>query len=312
MNTSLISILMPAYNAEKFIAEAIGSVLDQDHQQWELLVLDDASTDSTRAVINSFSDPRIKPFQHETNRGYLLSCNELFELAEGEFVTFLDADDRCSKDRLTACLKAFRNDPQLGFLTTDHIRIDQHGKLISDHQILIDYSKYATEPSYYPTICCATIFVRKQLLQMVGGYHPFFAAIGGEDYHWLFRLSVSSKGRHLNRPSYEYRRHDGQVHLKNTDPLKYFAKDIDQDIRARLLDGTDLLHQDDELRKRYESKIASNPTELHFRKAEEALNNSEPVRFKAELKNAIRFKPFSVFAWRKAAYLFYSHLARNP
>lgn len=308
----LVSILMPAFNAANFIAEAIESILRQDYSNWELLILNDASTDSTQSIIASFTDQRIKVFQHESNKGYLLSCNELFEKVEGEFVTFLDADDICSEDRLSCCLAAFDSDPELGFLTTDHSRINQDGKLISEQTVLVDYAKYASDPSYYPTICCATIFIRKQLLEKVGGYHPFFDGIGGEDYHWLFRLSLNGKGKHLNTSTYQYRKHQAQIHLKNTDPLKYFVKDIDQEIRTCLLGGTDLLNKPDELKEKYRKQIASNPSELHLRKAAEALNHSESARFKAEIKNAVASNPLSLYTWRKAAYLTYSHLARNP
>jgi glycosyltransferase involved in cell wall biosynthesis len=79
----LVSILMPAFNAEKFIAEAIQSIVQQDHPNWELLILNDASTDGTAEKIASFHDPRINVFEHQENLGYLLSCNELFENAKG-------------------------------------------------------------------------------------------------------------------------------------------------------------------------------------------------------------------------------------
>ena len=83
---------MPAYNAEKYIAEAIQSVLDQTFQDWELLVIDDGSKDSTAKIVNSFSDPRIVLIQQE-NGGVSVARNAGLDLAKGKYITFLDADD---------------------------------------------------------------------------------------------------------------------------------------------------------------------------------------------------------------------------
>lgn len=306
----LVSILMPAYNAGKFITNSIESVLNQDHQNWELLILDDASTDSTNEIIESFCDERIKISAHRENQGYLITCNELFEKVQGDFITFLDADDTCSKNRISTCLAAFESDPQLDFLTTDHSKIDESGRQLSEQQVSVDYDRYATDPNYYPTICCATIFLRKKLLQQVGGYHPFFKEIGGEDYHWLFQLSRKGKGKHVSEPMYFYRKHANQLHLKNRNPLKYFAKEIDQEIRKELLVGNALLSEPESLREKWQSKIESQPSELSFRKAAEAINEGNLKSFLSFLTAGIFASPLKLKNVKRGAYLAYSFLAR--
>lgn len=90
--TPIVSIIVPAYNAEKYIHEAIQSVVDQTFQEWELLVVDDGSTDSTAKTINSFSDERIVLIQQK-NAGVSSARNSGIELARGKYITFLDADD---------------------------------------------------------------------------------------------------------------------------------------------------------------------------------------------------------------------------
>jgi glycosyltransferase involved in cell wall biosynthesis len=307
----LVSVLMPAYNAEKFVAEAVKSILNQDHENWELLILDDASTDSTLAIAISINDERIKVFRNDENRGYLLSCNELFEKAKGDFITFLDADDVCAANRLSVCVQEFINQPALDFLTTDHIRVNESGNQLSEHMISVDYHRYATEPSYYPTICCATIFLRKELLQKVGGYHPFFKEIGGEDYHWLFQLSRNGKGKHVKRSLYFYRTHRHQTHLKNTNALKYFAKDIDQEIRSSVLKGYDVLENHEKLDIKWNEFVSKHHSELYLRKASEALNLNRNSAFFQALCKAVFSWPPSLQTVNKAAYLTYSFLARN-
>ncbi|MBP9152852.1 MAG: glycosyltransferase family 2 protein, partial [Flavobacteriales bacterium] len=207
----LVSVLMPAYNAEKFIAVAIKSILNQDYSNWELLILNDASTDRTNEIIGGFNDPRIKVFRHSENQGYFLSCNELFEKAGGEFVTFLDADDSCQKNRMSLCLQEFDANPELSFLTTDHHRISESGSIISINSVEVDYERYATDANYSPTICCATIFLRRSLLLKVGVYRDFFKNIGGEDYFWLWELSKNGLGKNLNFKLYDYRQHQHQT-----------------------------------------------------------------------------------------------------
>jgi glycosyltransferase involved in cell wall biosynthesis len=306
----LVSILMPAYNAEKFISEAIESIIEQDHPNWELLILDDASTDATLSNIRTFEDARIKVFQHEKNFGYLLSCNELFENAKGDFVTFLDADDTCASTRISACVAAFETDSELDFVTTDYIRTDEFGKVISETRTEIYYKRYASDPNYYPTICCATIFLKSELLKKVGAYHPFFQDIGGEDYHWLFRLSRAGKGKHLSELLYSYRQHSGQIHVQNKNPLKYFAADIDQEIRNELILGNDPLLEPEPLRQKWLSRIQSNPSELHFRMASEALNQRKTGVFLSFLIKGLLSFPPKLNSLKHAAYLIYSFFAR--
>lgn len=306
----LVSILMPAYNAEKFIAQAIESILNQDHPNWELLILDDATTDATLSIIQSFEDDRIKVYRHEKNLGYLLSCNELFEKAKGDFITFLDADDTCPSNRISICVSEFETNPELDFLTTDHIRMDELRQHLSEHRTEIDFQRYASDPNYYPTICCATIFLKTELVRKVGGYHPFFKDIGGEDYHWLFRLSGAGKGKHLSEMLYHYRQHSGQIHLQNQNPLKYFAADIDQEIRNELILGNDPLLDLEPLIQKWLSRIHKDRSELHYRKASEALNQRKTGAFFSFVAKGLFSFPLKLKNVNRAAYLTYSFFAR--
>jgi len=104
----LASIIMPVYNGEQYLRQAIDSVLAQTCPHWELVVVDDGSTDSTSAIVHSFSDERIR-YTYEQNRGQTTALNRGLELARGEYVTTLDADDWLNADSLQArvdCLAA--------------------------------------------------------------------------------------------------------------------------------------------------------------------------------------------------------------
>ena len=92
MQHPLVTIIMPAYNAEKTISRAIGSVLKQDYSNIELIVVNDGSTDNTRSVCEQFSDARIKVITQE-NKGLSGARNTGLSNSKGEFVTFVDSDD---------------------------------------------------------------------------------------------------------------------------------------------------------------------------------------------------------------------------
>ncbi|WP_026913633.1 glycosyltransferase family 2 protein [Christiangramia portivictoriae] len=102
MKKGLVSVIMPAYNSEAYIAEAIQSVISQTYPQWELLIVNDASRDSTEQILKNYSDEdsRIRVFHNSTNRGTAFSRNKAIEASEGEFISFLDTDDLWKNNKL--------------------------------------------------------------------------------------------------------------------------------------------------------------------------------------------------------------------
>lgn len=105
----LVSVSMPAFNAEHYIVEAIESMLAQSYKNFELIVCDDGSTDNTREIIDRFDDPRIVKIFSKVNRGLIATRNEIASLAKGKYLALLDADDLAFPDRLAlqvSCLEA--------------------------------------------------------------------------------------------------------------------------------------------------------------------------------------------------------------
>lgn len=98
--TPLVSVLMPAFNAEKHIAEAIESILRQTYSHFELLILNDGSTDRTKEIIDQFNDDRIIRIDLPENQGLVQARNQLVETAKGDYIAFLDADDIALPERL--------------------------------------------------------------------------------------------------------------------------------------------------------------------------------------------------------------------
>lgn len=123
---AMLSILMSVYNGERFLRETLDSALQQTFRDFELLVIDDGSTDSTPEILSSCRDPRVKFFACP-HRGVAPALNRGLELASGEFVAFLDADDLWAPEKLEAQLEALQKHPRAGAAYSWFDLLDENG-----------------------------------------------------------------------------------------------------------------------------------------------------------------------------------------
>lgn len=114
MKEPLVSIIMPAYNAERYISEAVKSVLSQTYENWELLITDDGSTDGTAKAVQEFKDKRIRYFYQE-NKGQSAARNTSLGHAQGEYIAFLDADDIFLPQKLERQVAFLESQPECDF-----------------------------------------------------------------------------------------------------------------------------------------------------------------------------------------------------
>ena len=120
----LVSIIMPSWNTERFIAESIQSVINQTYTNWELLIVDDCSTDNTDEIVASFHDERIKYYHNEKNSGAALTRNKAMREAKGEWIAFLDSDDLWTPEKLEHQINFMKkNGYPLSF--TEYEKIDE-------------------------------------------------------------------------------------------------------------------------------------------------------------------------------------------
>ena len=114
-----VSIVIPTYNNSPLLMKAIKSVLDQDYQYWELIIVDNNSTDDTIDVIESFNDERIRYILIQNNGVIAKSRNIGIINAAGEYIAFLDSDDAWSKNKLSLCVKCLQEDPSIDIICHD-------------------------------------------------------------------------------------------------------------------------------------------------------------------------------------------------
>ena len=128
MDDKLISIITPTYNCGKFIERTIQSVLNQTYKNWEMIIVDDCSTDDTEKVVKKFKDDkRIKYFKLKTNQGAAVARTEAMKKAKGDFMAFLDSDDLWYKEKLEKQLK-FMIDNNYNFTCTAYEQVDENDK----------------------------------------------------------------------------------------------------------------------------------------------------------------------------------------
>lgn len=133
MEENKVSIIIPVYNAEKFIGKTIESVLNQTYKNWEMLIFNDKSKDNSLKIIKKYSekDEKIKVVDSKENVGVVAARNKLIEIATGEFIAFLDADDYWKQNKLEKQIKFMRKNNAL-ISCTEYTRVTEDEKEIND------------------------------------------------------------------------------------------------------------------------------------------------------------------------------------
>jgi len=181
----LISVIMPLHNAVAYVGEAVESVLTQTFGDFELIVVDDASSDGSGEVVRGIEDARVRLIRSEVQLNAAGARNLGMAEAKGEFVAFLDADDVALPRRLAVQVEFFREHPEVGLLGTQVDMIDQNGSFVS-HGL-------GTRPSpqipglllFENCIALSSVMVRRELLKP---FRPEFAP--AEDYDLWARLAA--------------------------------------------------------------------------------------------------------------------------
>lgn len=199
---ALVSIVMPAYNCEKYVVEAINSVLAQTHKNWELLALDDGSSDNTLQIIEDFSqkDSRLKALPNGKNMGVSATRNRGIELAAGEWIAFLDSDDMWEPEKLEKQFEIVDKEAA-EFLFSGSSYINEEGepfKGIFEVPEKVTYKKLRNQN----VISCSSVLVKKKYFENIKMEKDEMH----EDYAvWLRILKLGIIAFGVNEPLLIYR-----------------------------------------------------------------------------------------------------------
>jgi glycosyltransferase involved in cell wall biosynthesis len=190
-----VSVIIPAYNRASTILRAVQSVLDQTFQDFELIIVDDGSTDSTREIVESIKDPRIRLLCHEKNLGAAPARNTGMKSARGAYIAWLDSDDEWLSEKLEIQLRALMNaspDQKACYTAFERIESDISRIYIPGQT---DYKKLLLECDQSPG---ATLLFHRSLLDDIGDLDVSMRRY--EDWDWLLRYAEKYRFLALDQP----------------------------------------------------------------------------------------------------------------
>jgi glycosyltransferase involved in cell wall biosynthesis len=217
--TGLVSFITPTYNQEKYIGDCIRSALAQTYPNWEMIIIDDGSTDRTPQIIKSFSDKRIRYFRQDNLGGHRLGItyNRALKKSKGELLAILEGDDFIPPDKLAIQVPHFSDNDVIltygeSFLTDESGRPVFHIGLIDDESIRNNYPIGSALKGLvkYDFISTQTIMIRKTALDKIGGFiqHPCLPVV---DYSTLFHLALEGKFKGVPALLGYFRRRDTSI-----------------------------------------------------------------------------------------------------
>lgn len=233
-----VSVIIPTYNCSQYISEAIESVLNQSFQAFELIIVNDGSTDRTDEVIKKYLDSfpdKIKYIKQE-NKGHAAARNTGIKASGGEFIAFLDADDLWLPNKLAAQILVFDKNPDVGLVHTNCYGFGGPGGTylgrywMTPEQIQ-KHSGYIFFEHYFRTIriTTSTVMIRKKCLDEVGLFDENLSRLGSEDRELFLRILWKYHAVYIDKPLGKYRdRSDssGQNHEKMIKGQKYVYEKI--------------------------------------------------------------------------------------
>jgi glycosyltransferase involved in cell wall biosynthesis len=200
-----VSIILPSFNGERFIRSSIESCLNQTYKDIELIIVDDASSDSTPVIIQEFTskDERTKYLRHEVNKKLPMALNTGFSSAKGEFLTWTSDDNLYRPQAIETMLDSLLSTPDVGLVYTDYSVIDEAGTYIREHHAK-ESSKLA-----YGSIIGPSFLYRREVFEKIGDYATDMLYV--EDYDYWLRTARHFRMVPLACNLYSYREHRGSL-----------------------------------------------------------------------------------------------------
>ena len=237
-----VSVLMPVYNAERYVAEAVESILAQTFTDFEFIIIDDGSTDGSLGILRDYAarDRRINLVSRE-NRGFSATLNEGLQVCRAELVARMDADDIALPDRLHHQVPFMRDHPEVSVCGTDIYWTDDNACLLRRERVRTSHDDImaALRMSLVLGICHPTAILRKSIVNRLGGYrHELCPA---EDQDLWFRCAEVSRLANISIPLLKYRMHSASMCGSSGDRLPAIGQLVVELHDERVRVGSDRL-----------------------------------------------------------------------
>jgi GT2 family glycosyltransferase len=306
--TPAISILLSVYNDALFLPQALDSLLSQTETDFEILAVDDASTDSTPRILSHYAqiDSRLLIIHNHQRQGLTVNLNLALSQAQGSLIARMDSDDICHPERLQKQLTFMAANPQVGVVGCYFEKIDANGhslgiqnQLPQDDTSMRQWLQHGDNP-----LCHGAVLMRKELLERLGGYRDLFQTT--QDFDLWLRMPTEVQMANIPEVLYRHRRHDAAVskqRLLHQKQMKHWAMQLSQErqhdpsgqdslmrspdktSQARLL--SQFLQQDRQKNKQIYSQLFQT-------KGKQALRNNQPTEALQHFALAAELNPMQL------------------
>jgi len=216
-----VSVLMSVYNGEAYLERSITSILSQTYRDFEFLIFNDASTDSTEAILKNVHDPRIKVITNTVNLGLTRSLNKGIGIARGKYIARMDADDLSLPFRFEIQVGFLDSHPEYAILGSSYLLIDQEGRTLSLVKVPVDDSQIRENLLKQNCFGHGSVMMRREAVQRVGGYDERFKC--SQDYELWLRIVEAFKASNIEEALYCWRLSNDSISKMNEWEQKYYA-----------------------------------------------------------------------------------------
>jgi len=236
----LVSIVLPVYNGEKYLTASLDSVIAQTYQNWELVIINDGSTDDTENLILNYQDKRIKYLPNDSNRGIIFSLNRGLQESGGVYIARLDADDIALPYRIAKQVEFLSENLDYAMCGSYFQTIDSNGRLLKNVAFPANNRDAQSYLLLHNCFCHSAIMMRSNIAKELKYDEKFQVC---EDYDLWYRISRT--GKILNLPVFAtmYRVHDNNMSTRKSEIMFAHVNKINK----RILDDLGIGYSDSEL-----------------------------------------------------------------
>ncbi len=237
---ALVSVVLPVYNGEKYLAESLDSLLAQTYQNWELVIINDGSTDGTENLISKYQDKRIRYLPNDGNKGIIFSLNRGLRESNGVYIARLDADDIALPHRLEKQVGFLSENPDYALCGSYFQTIDSNGRFLKNVRFPANNRDAQSYLLLHNCFCHSAIMMRTSIAKELKYDEKFQVC---EDYDLWYRISRT--GKILNLPEFTtlYRVHDNNMSTRKSEIMFAHVNKINK----RILDDLGIEYSKTEL-----------------------------------------------------------------
>jgi glycosyltransferase involved in cell wall biosynthesis len=217
MEKDKVSVIIPTYNSEDYINEAIKSVLSQTYKNYEIIIVDDGSSDNTATLLKKYQG-RLKYF-YQNNQGSAAARNLGLNNSSGEFIAFLDSDDVWFPEKLEKQVRIMKENPRLAFVFAAAYMVNESGEIVkcwdNKNEPTMDF-KRLYEKNF---ICTSTVLLRRYCLERIGNFDENLKM--SQDWDLWLRLAKKFEFKFICQPLINYRMHSNNITRRYDERIKY-------------------------------------------------------------------------------------------